>query len=255
MSNDTVPPAAANQVEKTSKMNFLQRLAGIYFEPTTTFKDINRKSSWLGIFIITSVLIVASTYVIRMRMDYETYIRKAIQLSPFTSFIPEEQIDAMASQPPSAWQNVSVLLTPVSLLATYALIAAIFLLLFIMMGSPLTFRKSFAVTLWGLAPPAIVLMILNIVLVFLRHPTDLEINPADNVASNLALLVSRTEQPVLYSLLGSIDIFSFWTIALLSIGFVAISDRRLTIRKAATGIIILWLIWVLGKAGFYALFS
>ena len=61
--------------------------------------------------------------------------------------------------------------------------------------------------------------------------------------------------PALASLLGSIDIFSAWSIALLAIGFSVISRQKLTVKSAALGVMIPWLIWVLGKAGFAALFS
>jgi hypothetical protein len=54
--------------------------------------------------------------------------------------------------------------------------------------------------------------------------------------------------------LGSIDLFSFWTIVMLSIGLAAISGRKLTTKKAATGVVILWVLYVLAKSGFRMIF-
>jgi hypothetical protein len=106
-----------------------------------------------------------------------------------------------------------------------------------------------------MAPPGIILTALSLVFMFVKDPADIELNPAGNVASNLGLLVSDKEHPVINSLLSSIDVFSFWTIFLLSVAFAALSNRSLTVKKAATGVLILWAVWVAGKAGFFALFG
>lgn len=98
------------------------------------------------------------------------------------------------------------------------------------------------------------MMLLAILFMFVRDPDTLELNPAKNVASNLGILVSEKAHPVLNSILGSVDLFSFWTIALLSIGFAAVSDRKLTTKKSATMVVLLWAVWVLVKAGWSALF-
>ena len=60
------------------------------------------------------------------------------------------------------------------------------------------------------------------------------------------------DQKALHSLLGSLDIFSFWTIALLSIGFAAAA--RVKKGQAAGVIVALWAVFILGKAGFAAIF-
>jgi hypothetical protein len=41
---------------------------------------------------------------------------------------------------------------------------------------------------------------------------------------------------------------------MLSIGLAAISGRKLTTKKAAIGILILWVLFVLGKSGFRMIF-
>jgi tetratricopeptide (TPR) repeat protein len=115
-------------------------------------------------------------------------------------------------------------------------------------------KKILSVSYWAMAPPSIVMMLLAILFMYVRDPDTLELNPAKNVASNLGMLVSEKAHPVLNSLLGSIDIFSFWTVILLSIGLAAISNRKLTTKKSATVVVLLWVVWILAKAGWSALF-
>jgi hypothetical protein len=82
------------------------------------------------------------------------------------------------------------------------------------------------------------------------------VNPGDVgdlTHSSLGILVDRHANPVLHSLLGSIDVFSVWIFALLVIGFGIAAKVP---RKKAAGLIGgLWAIYVLGKAGLAALFS
>jgi hypothetical protein len=81
-------------------------------------------------------------------------------------------------------------------------------------------------------------------------------NPAANVASNLGAfgLIDEKAHAFLASILTSIDVFSAWTIALLSIGFASVSDRKLSAQKAAAAVLALWAVYVLGKAGIATLF-
>jgi hypothetical protein len=237
-------------------MNFGERLGGILMEPRAAFEDIDRRGGWLGIFLVLCACALGSMYVLTTRMDHETYMRKALEMSPFTKSLSEQQIQEVVSRPQSAFQRYSgFVLAPVGILVAYLVMAAALLVIFLIMGASINFKKSLAVTMWGAAPPGIIMTVLGIVLMYVKEPETLSIDPSKNVTSNLGLLVSDKAHPVLASLLGSVDVFSAWSIALLAIGFATISQRKLTTGQAATGVIIGWLVWVLGKAGFAALFS
>jgi len=255
MENNVPAAGVASPGEGTPTMGFFQRLIGVCFEPRKTFEDISRKPSWLGIWIIASILAVGTNYVLTTRMDHETLMRKSLAMYPWTKNIPEEQIQQIVAQPQGAFSRYSqMILTPVIVLVVYVIIAAVSLLLFVLMGATITFKKSLVATVWGMGPPGIIVTFFAIILMYIKDPADIEINPVANVASNLGLLVAEKEYPALNSLLSSIDVFSFWTIFLLSLGFAALSDRSLTVKKSATGILILWGLWVIGKAAFFAIF-
>ncbi len=252
---DTKPELTNADVVPLAQMNFGQRMAGAYFEPAKTFEDINRRSTWLGIFIILSILGMSMSYALNARIDRETRIRKGIEMTPILSEEQKQQaIERALAQPPSVFENYGFVIAPVMVIIQFAILAAIFLLAFMFTGVSLPYKKSLSISFWAMAPPSIVGMLLALLFMFLRDPDTLELNPMKNVASNLGILVSEKAHPVLNSLLASIDIFSIWTIALLSLGFAAISDRRLTTRRSATMIISLWALWVLVKMGWSALF-
>jgi hypothetical protein len=238
------------------RMNFVQRLVGAYVSPQETYEDINRKGSWLGVFLIIAVLAAALGYLPQRMMDRETYMRKALAMNPMTKNMSEEQIKQILDQPQDAFQKYSsIVFAPIGVLVAYIISAAALLLVFVLMGGGLTFKKSLTFTIWGMAPPGLVGSLLAILFLFIKDPDSLEIDPSANVVSNLGVLVSAKDHGTLHSLLASIDLFSFWTIFLLAIGFSVASNGKLTKGKAATGVIIAWGIYVLGKVGFSAIFS
>ncbi len=258
MANTPDAASVAPDSTEAAQMNFGQRLAGVYFEPTKTFADINRKGSWIGIFIILSLIYMGMSYATNIRIDRETRLMKSFDMSPIK--LSEEQKQAALkeamSRPPGIMERFGFLFVPVGLIISYVVMAAVFLLMFVLLGAGLTFKKSLTVAIWGMGPPAIVFGLLSIVIMFVKDPDKLEVDPTLNIASNLGILVAdQKAHPVLASLLSSIDVFSFWNIALLSIGFAAVASGKLTTRKAATGVLILWALWVLGKAGWKAIFS
>ena len=250
-------PVPASEAQEAPRMNFFERLLGMFFEPEKTFQDVNRKGAWLGVFLIVAVLVSGASFAAASRVDQETYMRASLQQNPMTKNMPEEQIQKIVEQSKSPMQRyIGAAFTPVFMIIVYLVLAGVFLLVFVIMGVTLTFKKSLAVTIWAMAPPAIVVTILGIIFIFVKDPDTLDLfDVTKNVASNLGLLVSNKEQPVLHSLLSSIDLFSFWTIFLLAVGFSTVSNQKLTKGKAALGIVMLWGAYVLAKLGFVAMFS
>lgn len=253
--------SASEQTVEAPQMSFVQRLTGIYLEPTKTFEDISRKRSWLGIFLVVCVVALVANYALQARMDPADMARKGFAMSkPFLKkFMPAEQLQAaeeqaakQALQPRGFFAKYSpIVFTPIVMYITYFILAAIFLLAFLTTGASMNIRKSFTAAIWGMGPPAILVTLLSLLFIYVKNPTDLEIAPVYNVVSNLGMLADATAHPVLNSLLSSIDLFSIWTIVLLSIGFAAMSEKKLTAAKAAVPIVALWAIWVLLKLGFW----
>lgn len=236
------------------QMSFSQKLTGVFFEPTKTFADINRKPSWLGIFVILGILLIPFTYTIMSRTDTTSAVRQRLEASGSSPQQVEQQMQAIerVTQSPIYLYGISAV-SPLLNLIVYLIMAGIFLLLFVIMGAPLNFKKSLAVTYWGLFPPGVISMILSIAILFIKEPGTIDAQHV--LMSNLGPLVDNKAQPALFSLLSSIDLFAIWAISLLSIGFAAVSAKKLTTKKAATGIVILWVIFVLGKMGYSALFA
>jgi hypothetical protein len=75
----------------------------------------------------------------------------------------------------------------------------------------------------------------------------------DLLKSNPGFLVDAKSSPALHSLLQSLDVFSLWTIVLLVVGLSAAA--KISRGRTAGLVLTLWVLYVLGKAGFAAAFG
>jgi hypothetical protein len=76
-------------------------------------------------------------------------------------------------------------------------------------------------------------------------------DPDQPIASSLAFLVSKTVHPVLWSMLGSLDVFTIWSVILLAIACKQLSGIRSNL--AYLPIPILFVFWVAANAALAAL--
>jgi hypothetical protein len=94
---------------------------------------------------------------------------------------------------------------------------------------------------------------LGILIIFVKDPSTIDLQHL--VASNGGAFLASDSSKWLVSLLGSIDIFSFWYMILMAIGFSAAAPKKLSFGKAFATIFFLWAIFVVCRAGIVGAFS
>jgi len=75
------------------------------------------------------------------------------------------------------------------------------------------------------------------------------------VASNLAIVLPDNAARWLVSLLSSVDLFSIWSILLMSLGYRAADPRKLSWGTSFAVVFGAWLVFVLARTGLVAAFS
>lgn len=225
----------------------LARVAGVFGSPGPTFASIARRPGWVLPIVIATLLSIAATAAVLPRIDFDTAVRERLAARGVT--MPEERVERIvdAQKKFSGLGYVWALLA--NLLITLGL-AAVFWVSFKAFGWDVAFRQSFGITSHALLPyiGTSMLLILFVTRLDLVNPADL----GDLTHSNLGFLVDRHEHAALHSLAASIDVFTFWVLGLLVIGFAIAA--RVPRKKAAILILSLWGLFVLGKVGFAALF-
>jgi hypothetical protein len=231
------------------KKNVFVRIAGVLFAPVEAFAEIARRPDIIGPLLVLIVCGYIGIAVMVPRIDYAALsAAQAEQMHKQNPSMTEEQL-AQGQRMAGAITKVTFWIVPLMLVAWYAIVAGVLLLAFRLFGGEGTYKQAFSVTLYAWMP-LLLLAIITMIVVLAQGTFD-PTTAATIVKSNPAFLVDMKEQPVLFSLLSAFDVFTIWTIALLSVGFAAVA--KMSKAKAATIVVSLWLALVLVKLGFAAL--
>jgi hypothetical protein len=242
-------PPGATPPPDTKKKNVFERIAGVLFAPAETFQDIARKPDILGPLLIILFIGYVSTFLVMPKIDISSITsQQAEQMRKQNPNMGDEQL-AQIERMTAASVKIMGWLGPLLGVAMYAIIAGVLLLAFRLFGGEGSYKQAFSTTLYAWMPLVLFGILLSVI-VMARGTFD-PTTAATLVKSNPAFLVDMKEQPILFSLLSNFDIFTFWTLFLLIVGFSTLS--KTSRAKAATIVISLWAIVIVVKLGFAAL--
>lgn len=222
-----------------------RRLAAVLFQPAKTFAAIAHLPTWgLALLLLCSTTLVVK-FLVEPRISPES-LRAFLE----DRGVPAENIDEAVEQqlsPAPGARFISAVSAFGGAGLFYVVTAAIFLALARLMGSEIDFRRSLAVATHGLLPFAVATLV--VIPVILSRPSiDFQETFAGNfLASHAGVFAGDDTGARWRALLSSIDLFSVWCIALLTIGFRVVGKLS---RGAALAVVLVpWLVAVLIKVG------
>ncbi len=225
------------------------RIAGVFFSPGPTFRAIAARPTFLLPLILWTACSLLITALMLPRLDVEKMIRQTLEKRGQT--VPEDRMQAIISTQRKVIQITTVVFGALTPVLISLLVTLIYWASFKAFGWDFTFRQGLGATTHSFMPG--VLGALLLIPVILQRETLDPRGMGDLLQSNLGFLVDKSSSAALHSLLASIDVFSLWSLVLLTIGFAAAA--RIS-RKAAGGVVFaIWALYVLGKAGVTALTS
>jgi len=229
------------------------RITGVFFSPKTTFEDIVRKPSWLLPIVLLTVLSLAVSFSINQRINWREFMSQQIEKSPRAAQTSAEQkqqqIEGGAKFSPVFTYGIGILGPILGALVVGLVMWGAYSLLG---GVSTNFGTAFSVTshafLTGLVSSPLFILIL-----YLKPygTADLE-NP---IAANLAAFLPDESAKWLVALCKSFDIFTFWTLILLAIGFAAVNPKKLRGSKTYTIAFGVWAAFVACRVGWAFIFS
>ena len=229
------------------------RVLGVLFSPTRTFEDIVRKPSWLLPVVVSTVLGLLVGVAINQRINWRDFINQQIDKSPQAAQLSSEQkqqrIEAGAKFAPiSTYVFAALGPVVVALIVSLIMWGAYSLL----GGISTNFGTAFGLTAHAFLT-ALVSSPLFILILYLKPygTADLD-NP---LAANLAAILPDDAAKWLVALCKSIDIFVFWTLILLAIGFAAVNPKKLQGAKPYTIAFAIWAVYVVCRVGWAFAFS
>ncbi|HJX95602.1 MAG TPA: YIP1 family protein [Candidatus Acidoferrum sp.] len=245
-----VSPAAP---EPQPQMSAISRVFGVLFSPQKTFEDIVRKPGWVLPIVLLTILSIAVSFGLNQRVNWREFMSQQIEKSPQGAQLSTEQkeqrIEAGAKFAPIS-TYVFGTLGPLLIALIMALVmwGAYSLL----GGASTNFSTAMAITahafMTGLISSPLFLLV-----IFLKAPGTIDLdNP---VATNLAAFLPDDSAKWLVALLKSFDVFTFWTLILIAIGFAVTSPKKLKGSKPYVVAFSVWAAYVVCRVGFAFAFS
>jgi hypothetical protein len=240
-----------------AQMNWFQRLVGVLLSPTETFTDVNRKPTIIVPIIIVVILVLATVSLINWKISpyiddiMRAQIKKQVERQGAT--LSEEQMQQQL-QIAKTINKFTPIIGAAFVPIIYLIIAGLFALGMMMIQAKTTFKRIYSVVLWTFAGIGIISNIIFWGVLLMKDDEGLRTmdvqDPTAMVPTNLGALLGSGVSPAIKALAGSMDIISFWTIAVLSIGLAAVSGSK-KIKPGKTAVIVIgfWLIYILGKMG------
>ena len=233
------------------------RLFGALFSPKATFESIAAKPTWILPVLIAVVMGIAASTVISQRIGWRAVIEKQIASNPraqkqMESLTADQREQSIATQVKITPKIVYTINVVVPFLAA-VVVAAIMLAAFnLIHGTKMNFKTSLGITAYSWCP-AIISGLLAILILYIKDPSTVDVQ--NIVASNPGAIVSDDTAKWLVSLLGSLDVFSFWTMILMAFGYSATNSKKISFGTAFFTVFGAWAVYVAIKVGLSAAFS
>ncbi len=241
--------------ESVSSISETGRLTGVFFSPGAVFANIATSGRW---YLAMALLIVFSSVAVSLmvsRVGYDQMIRNAMANNERVQQLTAEQRE-QAIEAQRKFMPIAVRVGPlVGITLGLVVIAGALLFTFkFLLDAELTFKQALTICSYASIPPSLVSTLMMIAVMYLKPPA--EFDPQTAAGFSAAMFLPVDTAAWLKSLAGSLDLFTFWTMALMAIGFSAfLGARKMPFGRALTGIAAPWVLWVLGKMGFASLFG
>ena len=243
----TAEPVVVVPQEQPS-MSFFSRVVGVFFSPGETFDDIVRKPNILAPLIVGILSTVAFSEVMLAKIGMERIVRAQLEQSGRASSMTPDQIEQAVSQGAKFGaiftHLIGLLAVPIVLLIIAAVGLGIVNLVF---GSKTKFSTAFSVTAYA-NMIGVLGTILGIVMMLVGDPDHFNANAP--VPTSLGFFMDQAHtSKALFALASSLDLFTFWFMALLGIGFAAATNRKAKSSSVFFAFFAVWALYVLAKVG------
>jgi hypothetical protein len=242
-------PATAS----SESLSEVSRVVGIFAYPKRAFADIVARPRWFVPLILLAIASICLSYLYSQHVGFDRLIQQSMeQSSRAQSMTPEQRAQAVATGTKVAgvMAYVGSAIGPV----IYVLVVAGILLLIFnnMLSTQITFNQMAGIVSYSFLT-GLVAIALTLVIMFIKSPEDFDLrNP---LSFNVGFYLNPEGTPKwLLSLATSIDLFSFWTMALMALG-VTVAAHKMSWSKAFFVVMMPWVLWIAIKAAWAGMFS
>ncbi|HWN75395.1 MAG TPA: YIP1 family protein [Candidatus Udaeobacter sp.] len=230
------------------------RIIGVFFAPKATFEDIVRRPNWLLPTVLILLMSLAAIIALNSHFSWRDYISQQIEKSPraaqLSAEAKERQVEMSAKYSPAVAYVFGLVLPICGILVIALVLWGAFS---IMAGTGTNYKTALAIVSHAIVPASVVSTILFVTVLFLKPVGMFDLdNP---VATNVAALLADDASKWLVALCKNLDLLELWKLVLLSIGFAAISPKKLHGGKAFSIVFGVFLVYLVLRVGIAFAFS
>jgi hypothetical protein len=242
-------------------MTAVQKLFGIFYEPSRVFNNLRSHPHWLAAFLVVVLVNVAYTVAFVQRITPERivgYTMDKLEESPIKpppDRMEKARDDAMqqAKQPIQRIQTVAK--TFVGLFVLGSIVAALYLVAVMIFGGRINFWQALAVYFYASLPVVVIQKLISLVILFIKSPEDVHpiMGQETLVQDNLGILFNPTDHPVLFVTASVIGVLSFYGLWLRAKGLQN-GGAKVSSTAAWGTTLTVWALWVLFVISITAIF-
>jgi Yip1 domain len=204
------------------QMSEISTIAGIFFEPGRTFEDLRRKPRFIIGSVIIALLVTAYGFGMYYKIG-EVGMRRVIveqmdKSSQTQSMSNEQKSDAVDLQ--MKIQNGIRYAIPVFVFISLLIGGLLYFLGSKAFGGNGGFMHGLSVWVYSSIPPTVIGMLGSFVVMAFKSVDDIDVASSQRglLNANPSLLIDGTAQPVMATVLATLDVFFIWGWILAAIG-------------------------------------
>jgi hypothetical protein len=232
-------------------MSVMEKLGGIFYEPTRVFQNLKAHPRWLAAFLVISILSTVYAAAFVQRLTPERIVSYTADKMAQAPFIPPEAVerareDGLAQAKDPVQRVGTAIKSFVGIFALMAFLAVLYLLGVLVFGGRINFWQAFAALIYASVPIVVIQKVISLILLYIKSPDDIHpiMGQETLVQDNLGILFTPAENPVLFVTASAIGLLSFYGLWLKATG-IRNAGQRVS-KAAAWGTAITF--WVLGLA-------
>ncbi|MEO7675039.1 MAG: Yip1 family protein [Pyrinomonadaceae bacterium] len=204
------------------QMSELSTVAGIFFEPGRTFEDLKRKPRFIVGAVIIALLVTAYGFGLYYKIGeagMRRVITEQLDKNPQTqSMSNEDKSKAVDLQ--MTIQNYVRYAIPIFVFISLLIGGLLYFLGAKAFGGTGSFLHGLSVWVYSSIPPTVIGMIGSFIVMAIKSADEIDIASSQRglVNANPSILLNGSAQPVLATIIGTLDIFFIWGWILAAIG-------------------------------------
>ena len=216
-------PLPQTKGDEEPAMSGLQKVMGIFYEPTRVFRNLRAHPRWLAAFLVIAIVnaIYAAAFVQRLTPErIVDYTMEKMETSPIKP--PPEAMGKMredtlqaAKQPIQRVQTAAK--SFVGIFVFICLVASLCLVGVLAFGGRMNFWQAFSAVAYAYMPVAVISKLISTVILFVKAPEDIHpiLGQETLLTDNLGALfkyfdIKPADHPALFVLGTAIGVLSFY---------------------------------------------